>query len=427
MKRLIWEELLKWKSSAHRKPLIIRGARQVGKTWLMQEFGRLQYEDVIYLNCDDEPKASELFANDYDIARILLQLQAISHIKPKPGKTLIIIDEIQSVSRGLASLKYFAEKAPDYHIMVAGSLLGIAMHEGTSFPVGKVDMLTLYPMNFREFLMAMGHDDWAGLITQQKWELLSVIEYKLQDLLRQYYYVGGMPEVVEVFIKNKDFELVRRLQLNLIDAYRNDFSKHAPREQVPRINMVMKSIPSQLAKDNKKFIYGVLKPGARAKEYEVAIQWLIDCGILYKVNCVNDAIAPLSFYENLSSFKLYFLDCGLLAAMAGASSEQMLVGMNVFTSFKGAFTEQYVLQQLLSHGITSIYYWTSGATAEVDFIIEKNGKVVPVEVKAEGNVKAKSLKLLVDKHPGMKGVRYSMLPYKDQIWVTNYPLYSAGG
>ncbi len=424
MKRVIWDELLKWKSSIYRKPLIIRGARQVGKTWLMQEFGRLQYEDTIYLNCDDEPQAATIFANDYDIDRILLQLQAISHIKPKPGKTLIILDEIQNVPRGLAALKYFAEKAPEYHVMVAGSLLGIDMHEGTSFPVGKVDMITLYPMNFREFLMAMDHEDWAELIENRKWDVLSSVEHKLQDLLRQYYYVGGMPEVVENFVKDKNLEQVRHIQLNLLDAYRNDFSKHAPREQVPRINMVMKSIPSQLAKDNKKFIYGVLKPGARAKEYEIAIQWLIDCGIIYKVNCVNDVIAPLSFYENLSSFKIYFLDCGLLAAMAGASSEQMLIGNNAFVGFKGAFTEQYVLQQILSHGISSIYFWTSGASAEVDFIIERNGKVEPIEVKAEANVKAKSLKLLVDKHPGMKGVRYSMSSYKDQDWVTNYPLYS---
>lgn len=424
MKRLIWNQLLEWKESDYRKPLIIKGARQVGKTWLMREFGKSQYDDVIYLNCDDEPQAASLFANDYDIDRILLQLQAISHIKPKPGKTLIILDEIQNVPRGLASLKYFAEKVPEYHVMVAGSLLGIAMHEGTSFPVGKVDMTTLYPMNFREFLMAIGHEDWAELIDKQQWNVLSSIEYKLQDLLRQYYYVGGMPEVVKCFVEERDLALVRRLQLNILDAYKNDFSKHAPREQVPRINMVMKSIPSQLAKDNKKFIYGVLKPGARAREYEIAIQWLIDCGILYKVSCVNDIISPLSFYENLSAFKLYFLDCGLLAALAGAESEQMLVGDNAFKGFKGAFTEQYVLQQLLSHGVSSVYYWTSGAIAEVDFIIEKKGKVEPIEVKAEVNVKAKSLKSLIDKHPGTKGVRYSMLPYKDQEWVTNYPLYS---
>ena len=424
MKRLIWNQLLKWKSDVRRKPLIIKGARQVGKTWLMQEFGKSQYEDIIYLNCDDEPQAATLFADDYDVDRILLQLQAISHVKPKPGKTLIIFDEIQSIPRGLASLKYFAEKAPEYHVMVAGSLLGIAMHEGTSFPVGKVDITTLYPMSFREFLMAMGHEDWAEFIEKQQWDILSGIEHKLQDLLRQYYYVGGMPEVVDTFVKEKDLEQVRRLQLNLLYAYRNDFSKHAPREQVPRINMVMKSIPSQLAKDNKKFIYGVLKPGARAREYEIAIQWLIDCGLLYKVNCVNDVIEPLAFYENLSSFKLYFLDCGLLAALAGAESKQMLVGDKAFKGFKGAFTEQYVLQQLLSHGVSSIYFWTSGATAEVDFIIERNGKVEPIEVKAEENVKAKSLKLLVEKHPGMKGIRYSMLSYKDQEWVANYPLYS---
>lgn len=424
MKRLIWNKLLEWKSSPYRKPLILKGARQVGKTWLMQEFGRQEYEDIIYINCDDEPQINTLFEDDYDIDRILLQLQAISHIKPKPGKTLIILDEIQSVPRGLSALKYFDEKAPDYHVMVAGSLLGIAMHKGTSFPVGKVDMLTVYPMNFREFLMATGHEDWAELIEQQNWIVLQSIENKLQDLLRQYYYVGGMPAIVNNFVETKDLKRTRLMQNNLLDAYRNDFSKHAPLEQVPRINMVMRSIPSQLAKDNKKFIYGVLKPGARAKDYEIAIQWLMDCGLLYKVSCVTDAIAPLSFYENLSAFKLYFLDCGLLAAMAGASSEQMLVGNNAFIGFKGAFTEQYVLQQLLSHGINQVYYWTSGATAEVDFIIEQGGIIEPIEVKAEENVKAKSLKMLVDKHQGMKGIRYSMRPYKKQEWMTNYPLYS---
>ena len=390
----------------------------------MQEFGRCEYEDVIYLNCDDEPLASALFANDYDVERILLQLEAITHVKAKPGRTLIIFDEIQSVERGLSSLKYFAEKAPEHHVMVAGSLLGIAMHKGTSFPVGKVDMMTLYPLNFREFLMAMGYDDWATLIENQEWQILRGIEHKLQDLLRQYYYVGGMPEVVECFVKERDLTLTRRLQNNLLDAYHNDFSKHAPLEQVPRINMVMNSIPSQLAKENKKFIYGVLKPGGRAKEFEIAIQWLIDCGLLYKVSCVNDVKMPLSFYENLSTFKLFFLDCGLLAAMARVPSEQMLIGDNAFIGFKGAFAEQYVFQQLLSHDVTSIYYWASQGIAEVDFVIERNGHVEPIEVKAEENVKAKSLRLLVGKHPGMKGVRFSMLPHKEQDWVTNYPLYS---
>lgn len=424
MKRAIWEQLVNWKNETDRKPLIIRGARQVGKTWIMQEFGRAEYEDVIYLNCDDEPRASDLFAADYDMERILLQLQAISGIKPRPDKTLIILDELQAVPRGLASLKYFYEKIPQYHVMVAGSMLGIALHEGTSFPVGKVDMLTLYPMDFREFLMAMGHDDWAEWISEQRWDVMSIIADKLVDLLRQYYFTGGMPKVVATFIEEKNLSKVRQLQLSLLEAYRNDISKHAPSEQVPRINMVMRSIPSQLAKDNKKFIYGVLKPGARAREFEIAIQWLMDCGILYKVSRVSEASAPLAFYEDLSAFKLYFLDCGLLAALAGANSDQMLIGNNVFTGFKGAFTEQYVMQQLLCRGFGNIYYWTSGATAEVDFIIQCQGQVVPIEVKAEGNVKAKSLKLLVDRHPGTHGVRFSMLEFKQQDWVTNYPLYA---
>lgn len=424
MKRLIWDKLIEWRNKSNRKPLIIRGARQVGKTWLMREFGKTEYEDVIYLNCDDEPRAADLFAADYDMERILLQLQAISGIKPRPAKTLIILDELQAVPRGLSALKYFYEKIPQYHVMVAGSILGIALHEGTSFPVGKVDMMTLYPMDYREYLIAMGHEDWAEWIAERRWDVLSIIRDKLIDLLRQYYFTGGMPEVVADYIENRNLVQTRQLQGLLLDAYRNDVSKHAPVEQVPRINMVMRSIPSQLAKDNKKFIYGVLKPGARAREFELAIQWLMDCGILYKVSRVSDAAAPLSFYEDLSAFKLYFLDCGLFAALAGARSDQMLIGDNVFTGFKGAFTEQFVLQQLLSRGYNDIYYWTSGATAEVDFIVQGNQEIIPIEVKAEGNVKSKSLKILVDRHPGMKGVRFSMLDYKQQDWVTNYPLYS---
>lgn len=424
MKRTIWSKLLAWKNDKDRKPLIINGARQVGKTWLMQEFGKMEYEDVIYLNCDDEPRAAQLFATDYDMERILLQLQAISHIIPRPGKTLIILDEIQAVPRGLASLKYFYEKIPQHHVMVAGSMLGIALHEGTSFPVGKVDMMTLYPMDFREFLMAMGHEDWTQWIIEQRWDVLNLISNKLVDMLRQYYFTGGMPGVVVKYVENRNLSQVRQLQHLLLEAYRNDISKHAPLEQVPRINMVMRSIPSQLAKDNKKFIYGVLKPGARAREYELAIQWLLDCGILYKVSRVSEVKAPLAFYEDLSAFKLYFLDCGLFAALAGADSGQMLIGNNVFKDFKGAFTEQYVLQQLICHGFRDIYYWTNAATAEVDFVVHRDGQAIPIEVKAEGNVKAKSLRMLVDASPGLHGVRYSMLDYKEQDWVTNYPLYS---
>ena len=424
MKRTLWNKLLEWKQSKHRKPLIISGARQVGKTWLMLQFAQKQYEDFIYINCDDEPRAALLFADDYNIDRILLQLQAISGIIPRPGKTLIILDEIQAVPRGLAALKYFCEKASEHHVMVAGSLLGIALHEGTSFPVGKVDILSLYPMDFREFLIAMGHEDWATLIEQRNWSVLSVVSHKLEDLLRQYYYVGGMPEIVAHYIEEKNLQDVRTQQHLILDAYRNDFSKHAPREQVPRINMVLRSIPSQLAKENKKFIYGVLKPGGRAKEFEIAIQWLIDCGIIYKVSRVSDVSLPLAFYEDLSAFKLYFLDCGLFGALAGTSSNQMLVDNSIFREFKGAFTEQYVLQQLISRGHKEIYYWSSGATAEVDFVIQSDGQAVPIEVKAEDNVKAKSLRLLVSRHPGMIGTRYSMQGYKEQDWVVNYPLYS---
>lgn len=427
MKRRIWNKLLAWKVKERRKPLIISGARQVGKTWLMQEFGRKEFRNVIYLNCDDESRAKAMFEPDFDIDRILLQLQAITHTKAVAGETLIILDEIQEVPRGLASLKYFCEKAPEYHVMVAGSLLGIALHEGTSFPVGKVDMVHLYPMDFMEFLSANGFDDWAEAIKQKRWDVLDAIHDKLIECLRQYYFVGGMPEVVGEYVHNHDLEQVRYLQGVILDAYRNDVSKHAPSAHIPRINMVLRSIPSQLAKENKKFVYGTLRKGARASEFELAIQWLMDCGLVYKVSRISEVRLPLSFYEDMAAFKLFFVDCGLLGAIANTPADQMLIGNNIFKDFKGAFTEQYVMQQLVASGITdSVYYWTSGATAEVDFVVQQGNRAIPIEVKAENNVKAKSMKLLVGSTEGLRGIRFSMLPYRNQGWIENIPLYAVG-
>ena len=427
MKRRIWNKLLAWKVKERRKPLIISGARQVGKTWLMQEFGRKEFRNVIYLNCDDESRAKAMFEPDFDIDRILLQLQAITHTKAVAGETLIILDEIQEVPRGLASLKYFCEKAPEYHVMVAGSLLGIALHEGTSFPVGKVDMVHLYPMDFMEFLSANGFDDWAEAIKQKRWDVLDAIHDKLTECLRQYYFVGGMPEVVGEYVHNHDLEPVRYLQGVILDAYRNDVSKHAPSAHIPRINMVLRSIPSQLAKENKKFVYGTLRKGARASEFELAIQWLMDCGLVYKVSRISEVRLPLSFYEDMAAFKLFFVDCGLLGAIANTPADQMLIGNNIFKEFKGAFTEQYVMQQLVASGITdSVYYWTSGATAEVDFVVQQGNRAIPIEVKAENNVKAKSMKLLVGSTEGLRGIRFSMLPYRNQGWIENIPLYAVG-
>ena len=426
MKRKVYTELLKWKENSNRKPLILRGARQVGKTWIMKEFGKNEYRNFIYVNCDNEPRVAHLFENDYDINRILLVLQAISGIKAMPGETLIILDEIQEVKRGLGALKYFCEDAPEYHVMVAGSLLGIALHPGTSFPVGKVDMIDLYPMDFGEFLEAQGNGQWKTLLESHDWQLISTMRTKFIELLRQYYYVGGMPGVVSSYIEQQDLQEVRRLQQDILTAYREDISKHAPANEVVRINMVMNSIPSQLARENKKFIYGAMRKGARAADFELAIQWLIDCGIVYKIPRVSTPKLPLKFYEDLSAFKLFLLDCGLLACMSEVPADQILIGNNVFEEFKGAFTEEFVLQQLIGHPDTFIYYWRSERSdGEIDFLLQRGSRVIPVEVKAEENVRARSLRQFVQDNPGLKGLRLSMSDYRDQEWMENVPLYAA--
>lgn len=426
MKRKVYTELLKWKEKSDRKPLILRGARQVGKTWIMKEFGQNEYRNYIYVNCDNEPRIAHLFENDYDINRILLALQAISGIKAVPGETLIILDEIQEVKRGLGALKYFCEDAPQYHVMVAGSLLGIALHPGTSFPVGKVDMIDLYPMDFGEFLEAQGNGQWKTLLESRDWKLISAMRTKFIEWLRQYYYVGGMPGVVRSFIERQDLQEVRRLQQDILTAYREDVSKHAPANEVARINMVMTSIPSQLARKNKKFIYGAMRKGARAADFELAIQWLIDCGIVYKIPRVSTPKLPLKFHEDLSAFKLFLLDCGLLACMSEVPADQILIGNNVFEEFKGAFTEEFILQQLVSRPDTFIYYWSSERSdGEVDFLLQSGSRIIPVEVKAEENVRARSLRQFVQDNPDLKGMRFSMSDYRDQGWMENVPLYAA--
>ncbi len=424
MKRDIYNSLLAWKGKADRKPLIIHGARQVGKTWIMKAFGKAEYENMIYANCDEEPRLASLFAEDFDISRIILELQAIYNVHVEAGKTLIILDEIQEVPRGLQALKYFQENAPQIHVMAAGSLLGIALHEGTSFPVGKVDMLTLYPMNFMEFLQAKGEDGYVAILENARQQHSEAVATKFIQLLRQYYYVGGMPEVVKSFVEQGNVQDVREKQLAILDAYRNDISKHAGKQEVMRINMVINSLPSQLAKENKKFVYGVMKKGARAADFEIAIQWLIDCGIVHKVSRVRKIQSPLKFYEDLSAFKLFFLDCGLLGALTEVSADQVLVGNNIFTEYKGAFTEQYVHQQLRCI-YPSIYYWSNEqSTVEVDFLVQDNGKVVPIEVKAENNLRSKSLRNIIEDNPGLKAIRFSMSKYVDQDWMENIPLYS---
>lgn len=424
MERSIYSSLKKWKESPTRKPLILQGARQVGKTYILKDFGAREYSEVVYINCDDNNDMQNMFV-DYDVDRIIRSLSAISGVSIKPSTTLLIIDEIQEVERGLASLKYFCEKAPEYHVAVAGSLLGITLHEGTSFPVGKVDMLYMYPMDFEEFLLAMGKEQLVELLRSNSWAALTPLRGMLTELLRQYYFVGGMPEAVKAYVERGDIWEVRSIHSKIIDAYRNDMSKHAPKQQVQRINMVWNSIPSQLARDNKKFIYGALRKGARANDFEIAIQWLVDSGLVHKVHRISKPVVPLKFYEDMASFKLFLLDCGLLGALSETPPEQILIGDNVFEEYKGAFTENYVLQQLKSLPRTFVYYYSNdNSTLEIDFVVQHEAHVIPIEVKAEENLRAKSLRQFVTDNSGLHGVRFSMSDYREQDWLTNVPLWA---
>lgn len=390
----------------------------------MKEFGACEYSEVVYINCDDNNDMQNMFV-DYDVDRIIRSLSAISGVSIKPSTTLLILDEIQEVERGLASLKYFCEKAPEYHVAVAGSLLGITLHEGTSFPVGKVDMLYMYPMDFEEFLLAMGKEQLVELLRSNSWTALTPLRGMLTELLRQYYFVGGMPEAVKAYVERGDIWEVRSIHSKIIDAYRNDMSKHAPKQQVQRINMVWNSIPSQLARDNKKFIYGALRKGARANDFEIAIQWLVDSGLVHKVHRITKPVVPLKFYEDMSSFKLFLLDCGLLGALSETPPEQILIGDNVFEEYKGAFTENYVLQQLKSLPRTFVYYYSNdNSTLEIDFVVQHDTHIIPIEVKAEENLRAKSLRQFVTDNPGLHGVRFSMSDYREQDWLTNVPLWA---
>lgn len=424
MKREALKQLYKWKENPDRKPLIIRGARQVGKTWLMKEFASEAYPQYAYINFEDNEIAKNIFQKDFDIERILLALQLVTNITISTD-TLIIFDEIQEAPRGITSLKYFQEKAPQYHVIAAGSLLGVAMHKNESFPVGKVDFMDLYPLSFLEYLDALGEQNFVKLLLQKDWEMTVLFHSKLQEYLRQYFYIGGMPEVVLSFITNKDFSKVRQLQQNILESYDRDFSKHAPITDVPRIRMVWKSIPSQLSKENRKFIYGSLKEGARAKDFELAIEWLKDAGLIYKVNRTKKGELPLTAYEDLSAFKLFVVDTGLLCAMSNLPPKVLLDGNTLFTDYKGALTEQYVLQQLKCIKDLSIYYWSAeNSRGEIDFILQYEAEVIPAEVKAEENLQSKSLRTFIDKHPQLHGIRFSMSNYREQDWITNYPLYA---
>lgn len=425
MYRIAIEKLYKWKESKRRKPLIIEGARQVGKTWLMKEFGEKAYQDTIYINFDSNSRMSELFSEDLNVDRLIMGIELYAGKKINPDHTLLIFDEVQEVPKALSSLKYFYENAPQYHIVCAGSLLGIALHGGTSFPVGKVDFLNLYPLSFKEFLMATTGERFAELLENQDYQMVNAFKQTFIDALKQYYFVGGMPEAVESFVEEKDFNEVREIQKRILSAYEQDFSKHAPIEIVPKIRMVWNSIPSQLAKENKKFIYGLVREGGRAKEYETAIMWLCDCGLIHKVSRVNAAGLPLKAYEDLKAFKMFFVDVGLLGCMTGLRQRTLLDGNELFTEFKGALTEQYVCQQLKTIQDLDIYYYTNDrGSCEVDFVVDTGEEIVPLEVKAEVNLKAKSLKTYHEKYNPPISIRTSMADYKKEDWIVNLPLYA---
>lgn len=425
MYRIAIEKLYQWKESKRRKPLIIEGARQVGKTWLMKEFGEKAYQDTIYINFDSNSRMSELFSEDLNVDRLIMGIELYAGKKIDPAHTLLIFDEVQEVPKALSSLKYFYENAPQYHIVCAGSLLGIALHGGTSFPVGKVDFLNLYPLSFKEFLMATTGERFAELLENQDYQMVNAFKQTFIDALKQYYFVGGMPEAVESFVEEKDFNEVREIQKRILSAYEQDFSKHAPIEIVPKIRMVWNSIPSQLAKENKKFIYGLVREGGRAKEYETAIMWLCDCGLIHKVSRVNAAGLPVKAYEDLKAFKMFLVDVGLLGCMTGLRQRTLLDGNELFTKFKGALTEQYVCQQLKTIQDLDIYYYTNDrGSCEVDFVVDTGEEIVPLEVKAEVNLKAKSLKNYHEKYNPPISIRTSMADYKKEDWIVNLPLYA---
>lgn len=424
MQRDILDKLIQWKTKPNHKPLIIQGARQVGKTWVMKHFGEQAFEQVAYINFDNNPRMKTLFLGDYDINRLILGLKIESGVDIQADNTLIIFDEVQEVPQALSALKYFYENAPQFYIVAAGSLLGVSLHHQVSFPVGKVDFLPLYPMTFHEFLTALGQSDLVQLLEMQDWSLISAMKSRYIDFLRQYYFVGGMPEAVQTFIDTQNLNEVRQVQRNLLMAYEQDFSKHISDGQtVKKVRSIWASIPEQLAKENKKFMYAQLQKGARSKDYEIALQWLKDSGLVQVVPRVKKPHLPLSAYQD-NAFKLYGLDVGLLAAQSYLDATTLLEGNRIFTEFKGALTEQYVLQQLIATQENPVFYWaTEKGTAEVDFVLQRKQTVIPIEVKAEENLKAKSLKVYVEQFQPEQAFRFSMADFREQDWMVNVPLY----
>ncbi len=424
MFRNAFNDLIAWKTSAGRKPLVLRGARQVGKTWLLKEFGKTSYPRCAYVNFENNRRMKHLFLGDLNIDRLVAGLQIESSVTITDD-TLIIFDEVQEVPQALTSLKYFAENAPRYQIIAAGSLLGVALHSGNSFPVGKVDFMDLHPMNYAEFLQAGGHENLLQLLRSGDYEWVAVFRDKYVDSLKQYYYIGGMPEAVSAFAETKDLGQVRKIHNRLLAAYEQDFSKHAPSKVVPRLRMLWNSLPTQLARENRKFVYGLIRQGARAREYELALQWLADCGLVHKVPRVNKPGIPLAAYQDFSSFKLYMLDVGMLGALSGLDQRTLLEGNGVFSEFQGALTEQYVLQQLIGDKKIKPYYWSADkSTAEVDFLFQYSSAIIPLEVKATENLQAKSLKSYRQRYQPAFALRCSLADYRRDDWLINLPLYA---
>ena len=420
------KELIKWKLDDKRKPLIILGARQVGKTWLIREFGRTEYKQTVYINFEEEKKMRDLFVADFNVSRIISALEAFAEHKITPDDTLVVFDEVQMAPQGITSLKYFCENAPQYHVVVSDSLLGMMLHEGVSFPVGKVDFLQLYPMSFHEFLLAMGENGLAGILEKKQFDIMPLFSNKFIDFLRYYFYTGGMPEAVATFAENRDWQRTREVHNKILLAYERDFSKHAPKEIFPRIKMIWQSIPSQLAKENRKFIYGLIKEGARAKDFELAIQWLLDSGLLIQCFRNKKPGIPLNAYQDLSAFKLYHNDIGLLGAMSKLSPRTVIEGNLLFTEYKGVLAEQFAIQELRLNRNFSIYYFAPDTySMEVDFIIQnENDEVIPIEVKSETNLRAKSFKYFCEKYKPEKAIRSSLADYKEEDHMTNIPLYA---
>ena len=424
MERIGYNLLIQWKNSKNRKPLIVNGARQVGKTWLLNEFAKREYKKKVMFSLDRHEKAREVFVNGGSVEQLLRALSALSNVDITPNDTLIILDEIQECPQALTALKYFCEDAPDIHIAVAGSLLGISLHKQSSFPVGKVDIIRLYPMNFEEFLRAVGRTQMADELLRGDWSVINLLEKEYIDLLRQYYYVGGMPAAVLAYLDNGGLKDVRQVQKKILADYEHDFSKYAPQNEVPRIRMVWQSIPSQLAKENKKFIYGALKKGARAAAFEVAIQWLVDAGLVYKVCRTTAVKMPLKFYEDSNAFKLFLLDVGLMGAMVDAPASAVLVGNEIFSEYKGAFTELFVAAQLMGTGLPVFYHSAENSRVELDFVVQIGSTVYPVEAKSEENLQSKSMKTFIQNHPDLRGIRLSMKPHISQDWLECIPLYA---